>query len=136
MRRREVEWERRLRSDLVALLPRLRRFAAGLSGSIEEGDDLVQAACERALGRWHQFQPGTRLDSWMYRIIQTQWLDRVRHRRRSPEEPVQGAGAYRQVDGETAIDAKLTLDSVRREIGHLPENQRVVLLLVCGEGLT
>jgi RNA polymerase sigma-70 factor (ECF subfamily) len=30
----------------------------------------------------------------------------------------------------------LTLDSVRREIARLPEDQRVVLLLVCGEGLT
>ncbi len=49
---------------------------------------------------------------------------------------MQSAVAYRKADGETAIDAKLTLDSVRREIGRLPENQRVVLLLVCGEGLT
>jgi RNA polymerase sigma-70 factor (ECF subfamily) len=136
MKRLEAEWERRLQSDLVTLLPRLRRFAYGLCGSTDEGDDLVQAACERALGRLHQFRPGTRLDSWMYRIIQTQWLDRVRQKRLSPEVPMEGGEAYRHIDGETTIEAKLTLDSVRREIARLPEDQRVVLLLVCGEGLT
>src|SRR5690349_16434034 len=35
--------------DIVALLPRLRRFAAGLTGSVTEGDDIVQTACLRAL---------------------------------------------------------------------------------------
>jgi RNA polymerase sigma-70 factor, ECF subfamily len=35
--------------ELVAALPRLRRFAFGLTGSLDEADDLVQAACERAL---------------------------------------------------------------------------------------
>jgi RNA polymerase sigma-70 factor (ECF subfamily) len=49
--------------QLVALLPRLRRFAYGLTGSIEEGDDLVQTACERALAAADRFQRGTRLDS-------------------------------------------------------------------------
>lgn len=55
-----------VRAELVSLLPRLRRFAYGLTGSLDEGDDLVQSACERALARSDQFQPGTRLDSWMY----------------------------------------------------------------------
>ena len=31
--------------ELVAALPRLRRFAYGLAGSLDEADDLVQAAC-------------------------------------------------------------------------------------------
>jgi len=51
----------------------LRRFARGLTGSTTEADDLVQAACERALSRAHQFQEGTRFDSWMFRIVQTIW---------------------------------------------------------------
>ena len=66
------------REQLIALLPRLRRFARGLARSADEGDDLVQAACIRAIERQSQWQPGTRLDSWLYRIIQTIWLDRTR----------------------------------------------------------
>lgn len=38
-----------LRQELIAILPRLRRYAYTLTGSVEDGDDLVQSACERAL---------------------------------------------------------------------------------------
>src|SRR5687768_4622604 len=48
----------RMGRDLVALLPRLRRFAAGLTGSVQEGDDVLQTACLRALERYHQWEPG------------------------------------------------------------------------------
>src|ERR1700758_4371045 len=66
--------------QLIAVLPRLRRFARGLAGTAAEADDLVQAACERALARSHQFQEGTRFDSWMFRIVQTIWIDQLRAR--------------------------------------------------------
>ena len=39
------------RAQMVALLPRLRRFCCGLTGSELEGDELVQMTCERALSR-------------------------------------------------------------------------------------
>ena len=64
-----------LRAEMVELLPRLRRFARGLAGAPDQADDLVQSACERALARIDQYQPGTRLDSWMFRIVQTIYLD-------------------------------------------------------------
>src|SRR5215468_467199 len=67
--------DEQVRSQLTALLPRLRRFARGLAGTADQADDLVQAACERALSRIAQWTPGTRLDSWMFRIVQTIWLD-------------------------------------------------------------
>ena len=68
----------RMEEELVALLPRLRRFARALCRDDAEADDLVQAACERALARRDRFLPGTRLDSWLYRIMQNLWLDRGR----------------------------------------------------------
>ncbi len=70
----------RFSDQLIAVLPRLRRFARGLTGTATEADDLVQAACERALAREHQFQEGTRFDSWMFRIVQTLWIDQLRAR--------------------------------------------------------
>jgi RNA polymerase sigma-70 factor (ECF subfamily) len=71
-----------VRRELVALLPRLRRFAYALSGSLDEAEDIVQSACEKALSRFHQFERGTRLDSWMFQIVRTTWIDKVRYRRR------------------------------------------------------
>ena len=64
-----------LRRQLVGLLPRMRRFARSLAGDPSRADDLLQAACERALGRLDQVQEGTRIESWLYRIIYTQWVD-------------------------------------------------------------
>ena len=73
-----------VRAGIVALLPRLRRFAWSLTGSRDEGDDLVQAACLKALGALDQYRPGTRLDAWKFRILRTGWIDRARYRARRP----------------------------------------------------
>ena len=54
--------------EMIALLPRLTRFARALTPSQDEADDLVQATCERAIANLDKWEPGTRLDSWMYRI--------------------------------------------------------------------
>ena len=121
--------------ELVAALPKLRRFAFGLTGSIDEGDDLVQAACERALARRDQYKPGTRLVSWMYRIVQTVWIDRLRHRRRGPT--VMDPTALADLPGGDAaaeMESRLALAEVRRAIAGLPPEQRTVLLLISVEG--
>ena len=70
-----------LQRDFIALVPRLRRFALSLAGGPQDADDLVPAACEKALRNQVQFQHGARMDSWMYRIVQTLWLDDRRRAR-------------------------------------------------------
>ena len=60
-----------VRTQIAALLPRLRRFGRTLTHTREDADDLVQMAVEKALTRTDQWTPGTRLDSWMFRIMQT-----------------------------------------------------------------
>lgn len=123
------------RQQMVALLPRLRRFAYGLTGSIDEGDDLVQAACERALGRLDQWQRGTRLDSWMFRIVQTIWIDRTRAKKvRGHPVALEHAAHLAGVDGVRAAESRLTLDRVRRAIAELPEDQRLVLAMISVDG--
>jgi RNA polymerase sigma-70 factor (ECF subfamily) len=128
--------ERDIRDALTPLVPRLRRFAAGLAGSTADGDDLVQSACERALNRSHQWQPGTRLDSWMYRIIQSIWLNEHRARRIRRHEALEAASTTVGEDGEEVAETRLTLDAVRRALLQLPEGQRAVLMLVCVDGLS
>lgn len=121
---------------LVALLPRLRRFARGLTGRVAEADDLVQAACERALARAHQFQEGTRFDSWMFRIVQTIWIDQLRAR----EVRKEAADVADERLGSDApvrrVEARLELEEVRTAIGLLPADQRATLMLVTVEGLS
>ncbi|PWS38188.1 RNA polymerase subunit sigma-70 [Falsiroseomonas bella] len=123
---------------LVALLPRLRRFGAGLAGSLDAADDLVQAACERALRMPERFTPGTRLDSWMFRIMQNIWIDQRRAQaRRGPAtgEP-DAIAALVGADGRRETEATLTLERVWAAMDALPEEQRAVLVAVCVEGLS
>jgi len=121
---------------LIALLPRLRRFAHGLAGNPADADDLSQIAVERALRSRDQWQDGTRLDSWLYRIARNAWIDTARARGRQartilPEE----AGEHVGHDPRKEIEAGLELGIVLRAMHELPMEQREVLLLVLVEGL-
>lgn len=125
-----------VKAEMVSLLPRLRRFAYGLTGSLEEGDDLTQAACEKALRSLAQFTPGTRLDSWMYRIAQNLWIDRRRSQQVLREQSMDPADLETMATADAAreMERRLDLADVRREVALLPEDQRAVLLLVSVEG--
>jgi RNA polymerase sigma-70 factor, ECF subfamily len=126
----------RFGDQLIAVLPRLRRFARGLAGSAVEADDLVQAACERALSRRHQFEEGTRFDSWMFRIVQTIWIDQIRSRRVRKEDGDIGEERLGSDEPVRRVEARLALDEVRRAVNHLPPDQRAVLVLVTIDGLS
>lgn len=123
--------------ELVDLLPRLRRFARTLAGYPDQADDLVQAACAKALAKSHQWRAGTRLDSWMYRIVQTTWLDHCRsatfrqsHLEAVDLETVADHGPVRRMED------RRTLASVRQAVRGLTDQQRAVLGLVCVEGFS
>ena len=118
---------------MLALLPRLRRFAAGLARDPADGDDLCQATVVRALDRREQWQPGTRLDSWMMTMMRNIWIDeqRARTRRRATfvaEEAGLGVGAGG--GQEEAVE----LGVIDRALRTLPDEQREAVLLVLVEG--
>ena len=128
--------DEKFQTELVKLLPRLERFAFALTGNLDQGGDLVQEACARALERKEQWQPGTRLDSWMFRIIRNIWIDN-RRANKVRGEPIDIDTAYdlSNVDGRTVTDARMTLESVGRAMEMLPEEQRLIVALVCIDGL-
>jgi RNA polymerase sigma-70 factor, ECF subfamily len=122
---------------MVGFLPRFRRFAVALTGDIDEADDLVQEACVRALTRREQWQPGTRLDSWMYRIVQNVWLDCKRAKKiRGEQVDVGSTPTLMGLDGRKVVETRLTLNSVSAALAHLPDEQRTLIALVCIEGLS
>jgi RNA polymerase sigma-70 factor (ECF subfamily) len=124
-----------IRDRMVAVLPRLRRFAHALTGSTEQADDLVQDACLRALSRIELWQPGTRLDSWMYRIAQNIWLDRLRASKvRGEAVDLAATEEIPGSDGRLVTESELTLQAVAAAMGRLPPEQRAMVALVCIEG--
>lgn len=123
------------REDLVALAPRLRRFAIALTGSVDDAEDVVQSAMERALRHESNWAEHSRLDSWMYRIIQNLWIDELRTKRRR-NVPLDAVAELAADDGRDVIAAHVDLDTARRALAALPPDQRTVLCLVVVDGMT
>ena len=124
--------------QIAALVPRLRRFAYSLCGDRDQADDLVQSACAKALGRLEQYRAGTRLDSWLFRIVQTTFIDEMRQRTRRPV-PCDVETLPLACDGgraARAAEATVLLKRLRQEIAALPVDQRSALALVAIEGLS
>lgn len=130
--------DNRFRIELRALIPRLRRFGHAITGSAEDGDDLVQDALEKALSHEEQYREGTRLDSWMYRIMQNAWIDRRRTaaRQRQVVQPMSEDIHAVSEDGRDAFEAKISLRQVREMMARLHPDERSVLALVSIDGLT
>lgn len=118
---------------MLDLLPRLRRFAIGLSGNGPDGDDLCQVTIERALKNRDKWAAGSRLDSWMYRIMRNAWIDETRAiSRRGQTFVAEEAGVL--MGSEGAQEAVVELSNVDRALRKLPEDQREAVLLVMVEG--
>lgn len=122
-----------VRDNIAALLPRLRRFGRTLARNPEDADDLVQIAVERALTHSHQWQPGTRLDSWMFRIMQNAWIDERRARERRQQTFVEEEAGENV--GVSPHEAQMDAIAVRKAVAQLPDEQRAVVGLVLVEGL-
>ena len=122
-----------LHADIASLLPRLRRFARSIAWNREDADDLVQVAVERALNRSEQWEQGTRLDSWIFRIMKNAWIDELRGRVRrerlfAPEE----AGEH---VGDNFAEAQQQRMLMQKAVSLLSEEQRMVVGLVLIDGL-
>jgi len=125
-----------VRNGLNGLLPRLWRFCHVLTGDRSTADDLAQSACLRALERAGQFQPGTRLDQWVFRIAQSIWFNQRRAekvRRGFGTVPAEEAGLASPGDN---AEANIYLAQVLSSVMGLPEAQRVTVLLVYVEGFS
>ena len=122
-------------SGLIQCLPRLRRFAHALSRDSTDADDLTQMTVERALNSKAQWQPGTNLDSWLYRIMRNLWIDTVRARgRREKREAPPEAGERVGVDPRPGVEAAIDLQTAMAAMDRLPDEQREVVALILIEG--
>ncbi len=134
---RPITADETTRQALIALLPRLRRFARVLTGNLADADDVVQACLEKAMLNLDQWQPGTRLDAWVFRIARNTWIDdrRRAHNARAHDdigEMLDLAGD----DGVAIAEASAEARMVRAAVDRLPGDQRDVVALVMLEELS
>lgn len=121
--------------ELAAVWPRLRRFAQALTRDQADADDLAQMAAEKAFRSFSQYSPGSRFDSWIFRICRTVWIDTIRSRsRRSAHESAQTEIGDLGHDPSPSIEAGIDLARAVAAMQRLPEEQREVVALILIEG--
>ena len=124
-----------VREDIVAVLPRLRRFCLALTRSADAADDLAQSTIERSLSRIDQWQQQTRLDSWMFTIAKNIFLDEIRAtKRRGQLVDVAVLEGVAGDDGRRVTEARSDLSRARQAIDTLPVDQRALVALVVVDG--
>jgi RNA polymerase sigma-70 factor (ECF subfamily) len=127
------ETPQNIHEQIVALLPRLRRFARNLARNPHDADDVVQIAVERALTRLDQWRSDARLDSWMFKIVRNAWIDELRSRGRR-DKVFLAAEAGENV-GTDSMARETDLLAVQSAMARLPQEQREAVGLVLVEGL-
>jgi RNA polymerase sigma-70 factor (ECF subfamily) len=127
----------RFEDDLIASLPKLRRFALSLCRRGDIADDLVQMTVERAVASRNRYDSNSNLDPWLFRILRNAWIDMCRRRvTRGTEIDVADAPQAAVVDGIRVTEAVLMLQKTELALDTLVEEQREVILLVCFEELS
>jgi RNA polymerase sigma-70 factor (ECF subfamily) len=125
------EFHDSIKPGLIAMLPRLKRFADLLVGAREEGTALLRRALKLMLAEQHRYQRGTALDRFAFAEIYRLWLAELR----SHADPVAQAKTgdasfaelFRKTDG-SPFDGFIT-----GFLRSLPPQQRLTLLLVYAE---
>ena len=124
------------RQQLLAAMPRLRRYARSLAFDLSAADDLVQTALERALSHWHQFDQQRDIVVWLLSIAHNAFLDlRRREQRMTLVEPEAMQAMQDKLHSDPGADIGLRIDIVAALTALSPE-QREPLLLVSVEQLS
>ena len=117
-------------------IPSLRRYARVLTGDAWMADDLVQDTLERACSKWRLWVVGSDLRAWLFTLMHNIFINQAR---RSMRQVAAGVTVnVDDVEGEMAAPDAGTAQALdlQRCLLRLPEDQRVVLLLVSLEDLS
>ena len=119
--------------ELIACIPRLRRYARAMVGNRGEADDLVQDTMERGWRKLSSWRRGSDMRAWLFGIMHNLYVDQLRKPALAtdtldddtPVTPVRAT----QADG-------LELRDMEAALRLLPPEQREIVLLVALEEMT
>ena len=118
------------RTNLIAEIPHLRRFARSLCGDASLADDLVQDCIERALKKSHLYDVTKPLRAWLYAVLRnihvSNWRSNLKHTSsKNIDDLNDGEGATR-AEQEDNFSTNLITEALDK----LPAQQREVLVLI------
>lgn len=138
--------DRLFAEQAIPLIDQLFGAALGMTRNRADAEDLVQETFMKAYTKFHQYQQGTNIKAWLYRILTNTYITQYRKAQRSPKrsggEEVEdwqlAAAASHDEKGLVSAEAE-ALDNIpssqlRTALESLSEDQRVVVLLSDVEG--
>jgi RNA polymerase sigma-70 factor, ECF subfamily len=139
--------ETRFEAEALPLLPGLYSAAFRLTRNAADAEDLVQETFLRAYRGFHQFQEGTNLKAWLYRILMNTFINTYRKKQREPrtisEDEVEDWYLFSRMadeglepSAETSVIESLPDEDVQQALQSLPEQFRAAVLLADVEGFS
>lgn len=120
--------------EIPSCLRKLRTFCTKLTHNDMVADDLVQSTCLRALECAAQFEPGTRLDRWIFSIARSIWLNELRSLARSPNDIV-SIDSIELPSHAPSAESRCFGSEILNEIRELPSEERMAVYLIHVENL-
>jgi len=125
--------------ELLAALPRLRRYARVLTGDATRADDLVQEALARAWEKRRLWAAGSDLRAWLFTVMHNVFVNQralARHEKQHVSLDIEGEGTEAwQIPVRPMQYTRVELMELIQHVGRLPIEQREVLVLAVVEEL-
>ncbi|MDX1511502.1 MAG: sigma-70 family RNA polymerase sigma factor [Nitriliruptorales bacterium] len=137
------ERTRLFEEQVLPFLDRLYAAAVRYTRDPVAAEDLLQEAMAKAYSAFHQYQQGTNLKAWLYRILHNTYISQYRKKQRRPQEDLQDEledfSLYKAVGGtarsaEAEVFESITDDEVKQALADLPDTFRMAVYLADVEG--
>ena len=132
-KRAKGELNERFERDALPLLPGMYSAAFRLTRNASDAEDLLQETFLRAYRGFHQFQEGTNLKAWLYRILTNTFINSYRKKQREPQvSPTEEIEDWQLARAESHSSAGLpSAETVA--LDHLPDSDVKEALQAIGE---
>ena len=144
----DASLQARFMDEAMPLMNQLFGAALGMTRNRADAEDLVQETYLKAYQKFHQYQPGTNIKAWLYRILTNTYITSYRKAQRSPKRAssdtvedwqLADAASHSEVGLKSAeVEALESLPSsqLRDALDSLSEEHRMVVLMADVEGMS